>query len=59
MRTRRRLKAWVAFIAGILFTLAVQEWSERSERWYQECDAHYGYKTSYYTCRLYHRKGGE
>lgn len=62
-RTRRRLKGWVkvtlAFIAGVLFTLAVQAWSERSERWYQECDAYYGYTTDYYTCRLYHIRGGE
>lgn len=62
-RTRRRLKGWVkialAFIAGVLFTLAVQAQSERSERWYQECDAHYGYTTDYYTCRLYHIRGGE
>ena len=62
-RIKRRLKGWVkvalAFIAGVLFTIAVQSLSERSERWYQDCDNHYGYVTSYYTCGSYHRKGGD
>ena len=64
MRTKkRRLKGWVkitlAFIAGVVFTLAIQAWCERSEQWYEECDNYYGYTTDYYTCRLYHIRGGE
>ena len=49
--------ASVLAIAGLAFGMA--KMSERSERWYQECDAHYGYTTDYYTCRLYHIRGGE
>ena len=49
--------ASVLAIVGLAFGMA--KMSERSERWYQECDAHYGYTTDYYTCRLYHIRGGE
>lgn len=49
--------ASVLAIAGL--ALGIAKASERSERWYQECDAHYGYTTDYYTCRLYHIRGGE
>ena len=49
--------ASVLAIAGLVLGMA--KMSERSERWYQECDAHYGYTTDYYTCRLYHIRGGE
>lgn len=64
---KRVIKPWVKTAATILVTALVTlacvwmwNWmSERSERWYQECDAHYGYTTDYYTCRQYHIKGGE
>lgn len=62
----RRLKPLAWFLLGAVSVLAIAglalgiaKASERSERWYQECDAHYGYTTDYYTCRLYHIRGGE
>ena len=63
--TRLKLRPWVkmtlAFIAGVIFTLAVStiasDLRERSDQWFEECDAHYGYTTDYYTCRLYHIRG--
>lgn len=64
---KRVLKPWVKTAATIVVTVLVTlacvwlwNWmSERSERWYQECDAYYGYTTDYYTCHLYHIRGGE
>ena len=41
-------------LIGILSMNLVKNYSERMEKWYNECDSYYGYKTDYYQCRLYH-----
>lgn len=59
MKTKKlKLKRWVCFVLGIIFTLVTQQTikfiSETYDNWYKECDNHYGYTVDYYTCRQYH-----
>ena len=41
-------------LIGILTMHFIKNYNERMEKWYNECDSYYGYKTDYYQCRLYH-----
>lgn len=41
-------------LIGILIIHVLKDYNERMEKWYNECDNYYGYKTTYYQCRLYH-----
>ena len=38
----------------ILIMHVLKDYNERMEKWYNECDNYYGYKSNYYQCRLYH-----
>ena len=41
-------------LIGILIVHILKDYNERMEKWYNECDNYYGYKSNYYQCRLYH-----
>ena len=41
-------------LIGILIIHLLKDYNERMEKWYNECDNYYGYKSNYYQCRLYH-----
>ena len=41
-------------LIGILIMHLLKDYNERMEKWYNECDNYYGYKSNYYQCRLYH-----
>ena len=41
-------------LIGILIVHVLKDYNERMEKWYNECDNYYGYKSNYYQCRLYH-----
>lgn len=41
-------------LIGILMVYLIKNYNERMDNWYNECDNYYGYKASYYQCRLYH-----
>ena len=41
-------------LIGILIMHVLKDYNERMEKWYNECDNYYGYKSNYYQCRLYH-----
>lgn len=38
----------------IIFKLMLDDYKERITKYYNECDAYYGYEASYYQCRLYY-----
>lgn len=58
-----RLKSgWIfllGLLAGALLFVGFRALNESYEHWYSECDEAYGYTTNYYTCRLYHIRGGK
>lgn len=55
------LKREWCFVLGMLVALAVlagvKAFADNQKDWWNECDEHFGYPTSYYTCRNYHIKG--